>query len=206
MKAIIHKIKNSARLKAIALWLLMPRRQARPRTWVKWFINPFFHKIGKGARVRGSSRMDILPFNPFVVGRYATIEDFCTINNGVGKVYIGEKTRVGIGAVIIGPVVVGDEVRIAQHVVISGLNHNYEDVHRSIPEQGVSTEEIFIGDETWIGANAVILPGVIIGKHCVIAAGSVVTHNVPSYTVVAGNPARVIKKYNEETEIWDRIF
>jgi acetyltransferase-like isoleucine patch superfamily enzyme len=198
------KIKNSPILKRLSIWMLMPAGQARPRTWVKWFVNPFYHKKGKGARIQGRTRMDVFPFNGFYLGSQSTIEDFCTVNNGVGEVQIGNKTSIGIGPVLIGPVSIGDDVRLAQNIVVSGLNHNYQDISIPISEQGVSTEQVYIGDETWIGANAVILPGVFIGKHCVVAAGSIVTRNVPSNSVVAGNPARIIKQYNANSGKWEK--
>lgn len=199
------KIKSSQQLKRIVLWLLMPKGQARPRLWVKWFVNPFFHVKGKGARICKRTRIDVLPFNRFYLGRKSTIEDFCTINNGVGKISIGDNTRIGIGSVLIGPVSIGDDVRLAQNVVVTALNHNYQDVSKPISEQGVNTEQVYIGDETWIGANAVILPGIFIGKHCIVAAGSIVTRNVPSFSVVAGNPARIIKQYNKDKGEWERV-
>jgi len=146
----------------------------------------------------------VFPFNGFYLGSQSTIEDFCTVNNGVGEVQIGNKTRIGIGSVLIGPVSIGDDVRLAQNIVVSGLNHNYQDISIPISEQGVKTEQVYIGDETWVGANAVILPGVFIGKHCIVAAGSVVTRNVPSNSVVAGNPARVIKQYNANSGKWEK--
>ena len=195
-------IKNSLRLKALVLRLLMPKGQARPRFWIKWLVHPFILQKGKNATIQSMTRMDILPFNRFYLGNNSTIEDFCTVNNGVGKIYIGDDTRIGIGSVLIGPVYVGNHVRLAQNVVISALNHNYQDVEIPISKQGVNTSEVYIGDETWIGANAVILPGVFIGKHCVVAAGSVVTKNIPSYSVVAGNPAKVIKVFNQESNKW----
>ncbi|MEZ5070255.1 MAG: acyltransferase [Bacteroidales bacterium] len=191
-------------LKNTLRWMLTPRGQARPRLWVKLFLNPFFIKRGKGSRIRRRTRIDILPGKYLKLGQYSTIEDFTTINNGVGTVRIGHHTRVGIGSVIIGPVSIGNNVRLAQHVVLSGLNHNYEDVQVPISEQGVQTSDIYIGDGTWIGANAIVLPGIFIGKHCVVAAGSVVTKDIPSYTVVAGNPARVMKTYDRESKQWIR--
>lgn len=205
MKKIKDKIKNSPKLKRIAMWLLMPVGQARPRYWVRLLVNPFFHKKGKGARIQRRTRMDVMPFNSFYLGNNSTIEDFCTVNNGVGKIHIGNNTRIGIGSVLIGPVSIGDDVRLAQNIVITALNHNYQDTSIPISEQGVSTEQVYIGDETWIGANAVILPGVFIGKHCIVAAGSIVTRNVPSNSVVAGNPAKIIKQYNIDLNKWERV-
>jgi acetyltransferase-like isoleucine patch superfamily enzyme len=200
-----EKVKASPILKKIAIWLLTPEGQARPRLWIKLFVNPFVHERGKGAKIQRRTRMDLLPTNSFHIGNYSTIEDFCTINNGVGNIQIGNQTRIGISSVLIGPVTIGDDVRLAQNVVVTGLNHNYQDVSIPISEQGVNTEQVYIGDETWIGANAVILPGVFIGKHCVIAAGSVLTKNIPSNSVVTGNPAKIIKQYNSETEKWEKV-
>ena len=77
----------------------------------------------------------------------------------------------------VGDVIIGDYTRV-------GL----------IDEQGVSTQPVVISDDVWIGANAVILPGVTIGRHCVIAAGAVVTKDVPDNTLVGGIPAKVIKQ------------
>ena len=62
-----------------------------------------------------------------------------------------------------------------------------------------------IGDDTWIGTNVVIAGTVVIGKHCVIGANSVVTHDIPDYSVVAGAPCKVIKQYNTETKQWEII-
>jgi acetyltransferase-like isoleucine patch superfamily enzyme len=200
-----EKIKSNPRLKQLTLRLLTPANQARPRTWVKWFVNPFFHKKGKGALIRRRTRIDVLPFQPFVLGDYSTIEDFATVNNGVGPVIIGAYVRIGIGNVLIGPVRIGDNVIIAQHVVMSGLNHGYEDPITPIALQPCTTAEIRIGDDCWIGANAVITAGVEIGKHSVVAGGSVVTRDVPPYTIVAGNPAKPIKQYNHEKKVWEKI-
>ena len=200
-----EKIKKSKALSKLVIWLLMPKNQARPRLWVKIFVIPFYSNKGKGATIRRNTRMDLLPFNTFSLGDYSTIEDFCTVNNGVGKVQIGKRTRIGIGSVLIGPVSIGDDVRLAQNVVVTALNHNYQDINMPISEQGVKTEQINIGDETWIGANSVILPGILIGKHCVIGAGSIVTRNVPSYSLVAGNPARIIKQYNPTSGEWEKV-
>ena len=186
-------------------WLLIPKNQARPRLWVKWFLNPLLHKKGKGAVVRRRTRMDVLPFNNFTLGDNSTIEDFCTINNGVGDVMIGNRTRVGIANTVIGPVKIGNNVIIAQNVVMSGLNHGYEDINVPPRDQQVTTAPIDIGDDVWIGANAMIAAGVKVGKHCVIAGGSVVTKDVPDYSVAAGNPAKILKQYSFETKKWERI-
>ncbi len=202
---LIDKIKANPRLKKFAHWCLIPTNEYKPRTWVKIFLNPFKHKKGKGSRIAGRTRMDVLPFNDFRLGDYSTIEEFSTINNGVGDVIIGTQSLIGIGNVIIGPVVIGNNVMLAQNIVISGLNHGYEDVSKPPKEQRVTVKQIKISDNVWIGANSVVTSGVSIGKHSVIGAGSIVTKDIPEYVVAAGNPAKILKKYNFQTRLWERV-
>jgi len=200
-----EKIKSNERLKKLVHWSILIPKQTRPRLWIKWFVNPFYHKKGKGACVRRRTRMDVVPWNKFELGKYSTVEDFSAVNNGVGPVIIGDRTKIGLSNTIIGPVTIGNDIRLAQNITLSGLNHNYTDVDLPIHVQGVSTAPIVIEDETWIGANVVVLAGVIIGKHSIVAAGSVVTKDVPAYSVAVGNPARVLKKYNSETKNWEKV-
>jgi acetyltransferase-like isoleucine patch superfamily enzyme len=202
---IAHRVADNPRLKQLIHYLLIPKGQARPRWWVSWFVNPFIHKKGKGARICRSARLDVLPFRKFELADQATIEDFCVINNGVGDVTIGPSSRVGISSVVIGPVRIGTQVIIAQHVVISGLNHSYESLDKPIRLQPPTSRCVVIEDECWIGANAVITAGVRIGKHSVVAAGSIVTKDVPPYSVVGGNPARLLKAYNPESQSWEKV-
>ncbi|MGA3013899.1 MAG: acyltransferase [Bacteroidales bacterium] len=202
---IVEKIKGSSRLKKIALKALMPKNQSKPRLWVKLFLNPFKHKRGKHSLICRSVRLDVMPFNNFILGNDSTIEDFSTINNGVGDVIIGDRTRIGLNNVLIGPVKIGNDVMFAQNIVLSGMNHGYEDITIAPRQQPVSKKKITIEDEVWIGATSVIVAGVTIGKHSVVAAGSVVTKDVPPYSVVAGNPARMMKQYNENNHKWERI-
>ena len=77
---------------------------------------------------------------------------------------------------------------------MTALNHNFDDANKRIDEQGVSTSQTVIDDDVWIGANAVILSGVTISTHSVVAAGAVVTKDVPPHSLVAGVPANIIKK------------
>ena len=200
-----EKIKSNSKLKKLVHWSILIPKQTRPRLWIKWFVNPFYHKKGKGAIVRPRTRMDVVPWNKFELGEDSTIEDFSAIHNGVGPVIIGDRTKIGLSNTIIGPVTIGNDIRLAQNITLSGLNHNYEDVNMPIHAQGVSTAPIVIEDETWIGANVVVVAGVTIGKHSIVAAGSIVTKDIPPYSVAVGNPARVLKKYNPETKIWEKV-
>jgi len=202
--SIAQVIKNNPAVKKFVHWCLIPTHQARPRLWVQWLVNPFYHKKGKGVTICRRTRMDVLPFQPFSIGDYSTVEDFATVNNGVGPVLIGKNSRIGIGNVIIGPVTIGNNVILAQNIVMSGLNHTYTDIHVPINLQSVTTAMITVEDDCWIAANAVLTAGVTIGKHSVVAGGAVVTKSVPSYSVVAGNPAKIIRQYNAHTGQWEK--
>lgn len=193
------------KVKAFVHHLIVPPNQARPRKWVSWFINPMVHSKGKKSTICKSVRLDVLPHRKFHLGACSTIEDFSVINNGVGDVSIGSNTRIGIGNTIIGPVHIEDDVIFAQHVTLSGLNHEYRDVNTPIHKQPIHTAPIHIKSGAWIAANSVITAGVTIGKNSVVAAGSVVTKDVPDYSIAAGNPAKVIKKYNFDTKEWERV-
>jgi len=203
--SIAAKIKASPFLKKIVLWMLTPPNEHRPRLWTKIILNPFRHKRGKGSIIRRRTKIDLFPYNKFILGNYTIIEDFSTINNGVGDIIIGDHSFIGAGNVLIGPVEIGNWVMTAQNVVISGMNHSYEDIDVPPTIQPVTTHQIVIADNVWIGANCVITLGIKIGRHSVIGAGSVVTKDIPAYCVAVGNPARVIKSYNAETKCWEKI-
>jgi acetyltransferase-like isoleucine patch superfamily enzyme len=138
--------------------------------------------------------MDTPPYRKFSLGDHSVIESFACVNNAVGDVVIGNYTRIGLHNTIIGPVTIGNHVNLAQGITVTALNHNFEDSNKRIDEQGVSTNPVTIEDDIWIGANAVILPGVTIGHHSVVAAGAVVTKDVPPHSLVAGVPAKIIKQ------------
>ena len=162
---LVEKIKANPRLKKFVLSLMIQKNQARPRLWVKWFLNPFVHKKGKNARICRYTRMDVMPFNNFVLGDNSTIEDFCTINNGVGDVLIGRRSRIGMSNVLIGPVTIGNDVILAQNIVMSGLNHGYEDILLPPHDQPVSKKSITVENEVWIGANVVVDDADWVGGH-----------------------------------------
>lgn len=112
--------------------------------------------------------------------------------------YVTDEVRTGADcsinpfAVVRGTVRLGDGVRIGAHSSLLGFNHTAEPdlpVHR----QPITSKGITIGDDVWIGSHVVIVDGVTIGEHCVIGAGSVVTKDLPAWTVAAGNPARRLR-------------
>jgi len=198
------RIQRNPRIKRLLLNMVIHPIKAKPRFWVRLFM-PFYIKRGRGSVIYRSVRRDIVPFNKFSLGTKSVIEDFSTISNAVGEVIIGSYSRVGLGNTVIGPVHIGDYVQIAQNVVLSGMNHTYTDVSKTIIGQGVSSAQITIENDVWIGANSVVTMGVTIGQHSVVAACSVVTSSIPSYSVVAGIPARIVKRYDFTCSEWVKI-
>ena len=186
-------LKNSPRLKKFVDFLVMNQTETRPRWYIR-LLAPLYQHRGKGSIIHSSVRMDTPPYRLFSLGRKSVIESFSCINNAVGDVIIGDYTRVGLHNTIIGPVRIGNNVNLAQGITVTALNHNFDDTTKRIDQQGVTTKAVTINDDVWIGANAVILPGVTIGTHSVVAAGAVVSKDVPPYTIVAGVPAKVIKQ------------
>ena len=187
-----QSLKTSPRLKRWLDYIIMNQRDARPRWYIR-LMAPLYQHRGRGSKIYHSVRMDTPPYRQFALGRGSVVESYSCINNAVGDVIIGDHTRIGLHNTIIGPVSIGNNVNLAQGITVTALNHNFDDATKRIDEQGVSTKPVVIGDDVWIGANVVVLPGVTIGSHCVVAAGAVVTKDVPDRTLVAGVPAKVIK-------------
>ena len=124
------------------------------------------------------------------------------------KIIIGEGTWVGKHCSIaaIDRVEIGKHVLFAGYVHMTDHSHGYQDITQPItPQPLFSKGPIIIEDDCWLGFSCEILSGVHIGKHSVVAARSVVTKDVPPYSIVAGNPARLIKQYNFETQQWERV-
>lgn len=126
------------------------------------------------------------------------------------KIVFGEKTEIGNHSTIsaYNEIIFGDSVLTGPHVFISDHNHNYDDPNIPVCEQGVkikSGARIIVDSGTWIGTNAVIVGNVHIGKNCVIGANSVVLRDIPDYSVAAGIPAKVVKKYNFVLGKWEHI-
>ena len=192
-ESVRQQFKDNPKLKKFVDWLIMNQVETRPRWYIR-LLAPLYQHRGRHSVIHHSVRMDTPPYRQFRLGRYSVIESGTCINNAVGDVIIGDYTRVGLHNTIIGPVNIGHHVNLAQGITVTALNHNFEDSEKKIDEQGVCTTPVVIEDDVWIGANAVILPGVRVGTHSVVAAGAVVTKDVPPHSIVAGIPAKIIKK------------
>jgi acetyltransferase-like isoleucine patch superfamily enzyme len=124
---------------------------------------------------------------------------------------IGEGTRIGPNCTIsaANKIHIGKNVLFGPNVTIVDHMHQYINVHQPVSHQGILGKgEIIMEDDSWIGVNVTIYAHnkkIIIGKGSVIAANSVIRNNVEPYSVVSGNPARLIKKYDPATNRWERI-
>jgi acetyltransferase-like isoleucine patch superfamily enzyme len=110
---------------------------------------------------------------------------------------IGSHTLIGKGSAIVAHerVVIGDNVYTGHNVYVTDANHGYEDIDTPIGRQFAESRPVSIGNGSWLGHGAVVLPGVSIGAHVVVGAASVVTSNLPDRCVAVGNPAHVIRRY-----------
>lgn len=131
---------------------------------------------------------------PYVSGSNSFIWDGTHIDSPA-KLKIGDNVSINRGCVInaAGGVTIFNDVLVGPGVVIYSQNHNYDDINQKINKQGYNLSPVLIRENVWIGARVIILPGVKIGSNSIIGAGSVVTKNVESNVVVAGNPAKEIK-------------
>lgn len=162
-------------------------------------------KLYPSARVRNKAGEDIC----IQIGTHSVIlGELWTFANG-GRIQIGEWCYVGLGSRIwsAAEVDIGDRVLIAHNVtIIDNLTHPIRaaarhEQYRTIMTSGqhprqisLGGQSVRIGSDAWIGANAIILRGVTIGEGGIVGAGSVVTKDVPAFTIVGGNPARVIRE------------
>lgn len=105
-----------------------------------------------------------------------------------------------------GIIEIGNNTAIAANVTITDIDHQYTNINLPVDKQPVTISSIKIGDDCQIYNNTVILPGTNLGKHCVVGANSVVSGCFEDFTVIVGAPAKVIKKYNFETKIWEKVY
>lgn len=127
-------------------------------------------------------------------------------NQSDSKLVIKDKVRIGRFSEIyaLQSIILEDGVVAAENVYISDNTHAYNDINRFIRDQEVEyTGEVVVGSGTWIGRNVCII-SCTIGKNCIIGAYSFVKEDIPDYCVVVGNPARIVKRYNSDTQNWEK--
>ena len=135
-----------------------------------------------------------------------------TFIEGRKNIYIGNRVRIGENTAIEqnfhitsgGGVQIGNDVTIVANVCITNIDHQYEDIDKSILNQGIKVTDTKIGDGCFIGFGAVIQAGTTLGTHCIVGANAVVRGNFPDYSVIVGVPARIVKRYNAKTGQWEK--
>lgn len=157
--------------------------------------------------IRGIERMKF--------GENVVIQKDCWLNIAFQNpaegpmIAIDEGTNIGRRCTIsaANSIIIGKFVLIAPNVFIADTHHEYQKLGIPIMHQGITThnDRVTVGDETWIGINAVIMGNVAIGKHCVIGANSVVVKDIPDYSVAVGNPAKVVKMLDVNTVQWVKV-
>lgn len=165
--------------------------------------NPRYLRLGRnvvlesGCEVQGLSRRGISLGDQVTVGRLAMIRPSGYYGRELGEGFsIGARSNVGAYSYIgcAGFIQIGEDVLMGPRVGLFAENHVFADPRVPIRQQGVSRKGIVIEDNCWLGTGCIILDGVRVGQGSVVAAGSVVTKDVPPFSVVAGVPARIIKQ------------
>jgi acetyltransferase-like isoleucine patch superfamily enzyme len=157
--------------------------------------------------IRGIERMRF--------GKNVVIQKDCWLNIAFNNpaegpmIVIDEGTNIGRRCTVSAAnrIIIGKFVLMAPNVFIADTHHEYQKLGIPIMHQGITThdDQVTIGDETWIGINAVIMGNLKIGKHCIIGANSVVTKDIPDYCVAVGNPAKVVKMLDVKTGQWIKV-
>ena len=178
--------------------------------------------IGRGARIRGARQLTI--GRGLVIEDFAEVQ--ATSRDGVtfgDNVSIGSMTmirpsgyysrdlgvgltmgdRVGVGAGCYigcsGGITIGSDVMFGPGVMLFAEDHVFDSIDQTIKSQGVRWAPIVIEDDCWLASRVIVTSGVHIGRGSVVGAGSVVTHDIPAYSVAAGNPARVIRSRSADS-------
>ena len=124
-----------------------------------------------------------------------------------GTIYIADDVVISQNVHITsaGKLEIGKSSLILANVFITNIDHDYTTIGQHVVKQKIFVKETKIGENCFIGMGAAIMAGTVLGKQCVVGANSVVRGTFPDYCVIAGAPAKIVKKYNEETQSWEKI-
>lgn len=149
--------------------------------------------LGTNIKIRKNYRIEC-------IDKFSGVELYPRFNVGNNVIF-----NYNFTAFITDELSIGDDTIIASNVLITTENHGINlESKLSFARQPLDSKPIKIGKNVWIGQNSIILPGVTIGDNVVIGAGSVVTKDIYSNCIVAGNPAKILKRYNYESHKWEK--
>ncbi len=168
-----------------------------------------FGKVGKGTYcikpIRIINGKDVSIGNNVSILHFLRLEvhrvDFI---NQAPIVRIGDNTNIEQNVHITAGsrVIIGEECSILDGAVITDINHPYDDVNVPASRQKIQCMPVEIGNQCFVGAHAMIMPGVKLGNHVIVGANSVVTKSFPGNCVIAGVPAKIIRRYDDKTQSW----
>ncbi|GIO12252.1 acetyltransferase [Cohnella xylanilytica] len=179
----------------------------------KYLIGHRFKQMGKRTYIEEPSRLinkEHMSFGNNVLIRFGTrIECVSRFNDQMFEpdLIIGDNVNIEQNCHIVcaSRIIVENDVQITGMVSIVDIIHPYENIELPIKNQNFECKPVYIEEGSFIGMGSRIMPGVRIGKHCTIGANSVVTKDVPSYSVAAGIPAKVVKIYNINDKKWMKV-
>lgn len=172
-----------------------------------------FKFSGQGSRIGWPFKVDGAQFISLGKQSYVGLNGWLICIEKYGQqrfnpeITIGDNTYIGNYCHIVANkrITIGNKILMADKIYIADNAHDYESLTDSIAANRLlNLGQVDIGDETWIGENVCIFGDIKIGKHCVIAANSVLLNSLPDYSVAAGIPAKVIKRYNPKSKTWER--
>lgn len=127
------------------------------------------------------------------IGKNVLIKKNAYFGNGC-NIQIGDNSQIGINSIMDNDIIIGKNVTMGPDVIIYTSSHEYKDLFVPINQQGSKPHRsVVIGNNVWIGARCIILPGVSIGDNCIIGANTVVTKDVPMNAVFCGSAGKVVK-------------
>lgn len=166
---------------------------------------PFFGKIGfisylgRPVFIKGSK-------NIFIGKNVRIFPNIRLETHGGGKIIIGDNIAIqqNVHITSAANLVIGSSSTILANTFVTNIDHEYEEMGKHILEQPMRIRETKIGENCFIGAGVAIQAGTILGKQCIVGANSVVRGTFPDYCVIAGAPAKILKRYNPETKVWEK--
>lgn len=152
-------------------------------------------------RISNSLRRNCCKHIFLFMGDNVTIERKASFGKGFG-VRLGNNSGIGIKCYVPNDIRIGNNVMMGPHVHIFSSNHNFKDVNIPMIQQGMQApRKTIIEDDVWIGRSVIFTPGRIIKQGSIIAAGTVLCKNFPSYSIIGGNPSQLIKKRIPTTQV-----
>lgn len=163
--------------------------------------------LDKCSDIKEGKKIEI--YNNVYIGKYARLECY---SNYMGNKYepsiqIRDNVKIGKNFTCLsaGKIVIDEDALLAGNVIITSENHSIDNPKVPYRKQPLKVDDVYIGKNVWIGEKVCILPGVSIGEGAVIGASSVVTKDIPPFSLACGIPAKVVKKYDFETNTWVKV-